>query len=59
MFALLTRCYVRGANHIYVGAVGVDDVWVVCFGFDGTRSTVSSNVFPNFCKASPWRPCNV
>ena len=32
LFALVTRWCVRGAKSIYVGAVGVDEVWVVVVG---------------------------
>ena len=59
VFALVTRWCVRGAKRICVGAVDVDDVWVVCVVVDGTWSTVSPNLFANFRKASPWRTWNV
>ena len=59
VFGIVTSWCVRGAKDICVGAVGVDDVWVVCFCVDGTWSTVSPNIFANFCNASPWRPWNV
>ena len=59
VFALVTRWCVRRANSICVGAVCVDDVWVVCFGVDVTWSTVSPHFCANFCNASPWRPWNV
>ena len=59
VFALVTRWCVRGAKRICVGVIGVDDVWVVCVGVDGTWSAVSQNIFADFCNASPWRPWNV
>ena len=48
MFALVARWCVHGSKHICVGAVGVDDVWVVCAVVDGTWSAVSPNIFANF-----------
>ena len=50
------RFCVHGAKCICVGALAVDDVWVVCVDVDGTWSTVSPNIFDNFCKAFPSRP---
>ena len=40
MFALLKCWCVHGAKHICVGAVGVDNVLVVCVGVAGTWSAV-------------------
>ena len=59
VFALVTCWFVRGANSIFVVAVGVDFFWVVYVVVDGTWSAVSPNIFANFCKASPWRSRNV
>ena len=59
MFALLVCLCVSGDKCICVDAVGADDVWVVCVGVDGTWSSVSQNIFVDFCNASPWRPWNV
>ena len=59
MFDLVTRWRVRGSKRICVGAVGVDDVWVVFVGVDVTLSAVVPNVFANSCKAYPWRPWKV
>ena len=55
VFALVTLWYVRGAKHIYVVAVGVDDVWVVFVGVDVTFYAAVPNIFTNMRKASPWR----
>ena len=59
VFAIVTHWCVHGAKRMCVGAVGFDDVWIVCVGVDGTWSAVALNVFTNLCKASPWRPWNV
>ena len=56
VFALVTRWYVPVSKHICVGAVGVDEVWVVFVGVDVTLSAVVPNIVANFCMASPWRP---
>ena len=49
VFALVMRWCVRGAKLVFVGAVGVDEIWVICVRVDGTWSTVSPNIFANFC----------
>ena len=59
VFYLVTHWCVCGSKRIFVGAVGVDDVWVVFFGVGVTLSPVVLNIFANFCKASPWRPWKV
>ena len=59
VFALVTCRCVRGANHICVGALGVDVVWVVCVGVAGTWSAVSPNIFADFSNSYPWCPWNV
>ena len=59
MFDLVTHWCVHGVKRICVDAVGVDAVWVVCVGVDGTLYAVVTNIFVNLCKASPWRPWNV
>ena len=56
---LVTCWCVRGDKHSFVGAVGVDDVWVVCVGVDGIWSVVSPNNFANLFYASTWSPWNV
>ena len=48
VFALATRWCVHGAKRISFGAVGVDDVWVVCVIVDKTWSTVSPNILASF-----------
>ena len=48
VFDLVTSWCVRGAKRICVGAVGVDDVWVVCVGVDGTCFAVAQNIFTKF-----------
>ena len=59
MFDLVTRWRVHGSKRICVGAVGVDDVWVVFVSVDVTLSTVVPNIFTNMRKASPWWPWKV
>ena len=59
VFALVTSWCVRGAKSICVGAVGVDDVWVVCVGVDVTWYAVAANIFANLYNAYPWLPWNV
>ena len=59
VFDLVTHWCMCGSKRICVGAVGVDDVWVVFFGVGVTLSPVVLNIFANFCKASPWRPWKV
>ena len=48
-----------GTKLICVGDVGVDDIWFICVGVDGTSSVVSPNIFAHFCNASPWCPWGV
>ena len=36
VFVLLMCWCVRGSKRICIGSVGVDNVWVVCVGADGT-----------------------
>ena len=55
----MTCWCVYGAKHICVGAVGVNDVWVVCVGVDVTWYEVAPNTFDNLCKAFSWRPWGV
>ena len=55
-FALVKRWYVRGAKRICVGAIGMDEVWVIFFGVRVTMYAVVPKKFPNLCKASTWRP---
>ena len=49
----------RGAKRICVGAIGMDDVWVVFVGVDITLSAVVPNILANLCRASQWGPWNV
>ena len=58
VFDIVTCWYVCGVEHIFVGAVGVDAVWVVFVSFGVTLSALVPNFLANFCKASlclPWK----
>ena len=59
IFSPVMCCSVRGANHICVGVVDVDEVWVVFVGVGVTFSAAVLDVFANFYKASPRRPRKV
>ena len=56
VFNLVTHWCVRASKRICVGAISIDDFWVLCVGVDGNWSAVSKNIFANFWNASPWRP---
>ena len=55
-FALVTRWYVRGAKRICVGAIGMDEVWVVVVDVGIIFSALVPNCFDDCCKASTWSP---
>ena len=53
VFDLVTHWCMCGSKRIFVGAVGVDDVWVVFVSVDVYLSAVVLDIFDNLCKASP------
>ena len=59
MFALVASWYVCGVEHICVGDVGVDAVWVVFVIVGVTLSALVPNILANFCKASLCLPGKV
>ena len=59
MFALVTRWCVHGDNIICVGAVVVDEVWVVFVSIGVTLYVLVPKCFTNLCKASPCHPWKV
>ena len=56
MFVLVTRWCVRGAKCIFVGAVGLVEVWFVFFVVAVIFPALEPNIFSNGCKASPCCP---
>ena len=59
IFSLLKCWCVRGYKRFCVGAVVVDDVWVLFVGVAGPWSAVAPNIFANLYNAYPWLPWNV